>query len=261
MQRRLRAVLAPVILVLLAFASAASAQAPASTAIPRTADGKPDFSGIWQTLTTASWDIQDHAAQEGVPGGPGIVVGNELPYQPAALARRKQNSAQRATLDPVAKCYLPGIPRLLYMPYPFQIVQTPDQVMQLFEFVHAVRLIFMAGAHPPGPIDWWLGDSRGRWEGDTLVVDAVHFSDRTWFDAAGNFHSEVMHLVERYTYLGPDHMQYDVRIDDPKVFTRPWDMRVILYRRKEQNAQLYDYECYAFDYERYYPYPQMRSPQ
>jgi hypothetical protein len=259
MQRRLSAVLVLVIPVL--FASAASAQTPASGAIPRTPDGKPDFSGIWQALTTASWDIQDHAAQKGVPGGPGIVVGNEIPYQPSALERKKQHYAQRATLDPVAKCYLPGIPRLLYMPYPFQIVQTPDQVMQLFEFVHAVRLIFMTGAHPPGPIDWWLGDSRGRWEGDTLVVDAVHFSDRTWFDAAGNFHSEAMHLVERYTYLGPDHIQYDVRIEDLKVFTRPWDMRVVLYRRKEQNAQLYDYECYAFDYEKYYPYPQMRSPQ
>jgi hypothetical protein len=261
MQRRLLAILLPIILVLLAPASTASAQAPAAHAIPRTPDGRPDFSGIWQALTTASWDIQDHAAQKGVPGGPGIVVGSEIPYQPAALARKKQNYDRRATDDPVAKCVLPGVPRLLYMPFPFQIVQTPNEVTMLFEFVHAVRFIFMTGTHPPGPIEWWLGDSRGRWEGDTLVVDAVHFNDQTWFDNAGNFHSEALHLVERYTMIDPDHIRYDVRVEDPKVFTRPWDMSVILYRRREQNAQLYDYECYAFDYEKYYPYPQMRSPR
>jgi hypothetical protein len=244
-------------LVLIAVASTASAQGT----IPRTADGKPDFSGLWQTLTAATWDIQDHAAQKGVPGGPGIVVGNEIPYQPSALARKKQNYDRRTTDDPVAKCYLPGVPRLLYMPHPFQIVQTPNELMMLFEFVHAVRFVFLSGRHPEGPIEWWLGDSRGRWEGDTLVVDVVHFNDQTWFDNAGNFHSEALHLVERFTYLDADHLQYDVRVEDPKVFTRPWDMRVILYRRKEPSAQLYDYECYAFDYEKLYPYPQMRTPQ
>ena len=261
MQRHSQAVLVPIILVLLASASPASAQGTAAGAIPRAPDGRPDFSGIWQALTTASWDIQDHAAQKGVPGGPGIVVGNEIPYQPAALARKKQLSERRATEDPVAKCYLPGIPRLLYMPHPFQIVQTPNELMMLFEFVHAVRFVFLTGMHPAGPIEWWLGDSRARWEGDTLVVDAVHFNAETWFDNAGNFHSEALHLVERFTYLDPDHIQYDVRVEDPKVFTRPWEMRVILYRRREANAQLYDYECYAFDYEKYYPYPQMRNPQ
>ncbi len=261
MQLRLPAVIGPAILLLLASVSTAAAQAPAPAGIPRTPDGKPNFSGIWQALTTASWDIQDHGAQKGVPGGPGIVVGNEIPYQPSALARKKQNYDRRATDDPVARCYLPGVPRLLYMPFPFQIVQTPNEVMMLFEFVHAVRFVFLTGTHPAGPIEWWLGDSRARWEGDTLVVDAVHFNDQTWFDNAGNFHSEAMHLVERLSYLDADHLQYDVRVEDPKVFTRPWDMRVILYRRKEQNAQLYDYECYAFDYEKYYPYPEMRNPQ
>jgi hypothetical protein len=260
MRLRLPASTLALLLVLVACAPPAAAQAPPS-AIPRTPDGKPNFSGVWQALTTASWDIQDHGAQKGVPGGPGIVVGNEIPYQPAALARKKQNYAARATEDPVAKCYLPGIPRLLYMPHPFQIVQTPNELMMLFEFVHAVRFVFLSGQHPPGPIEWWLGDSRGRWEGDTLVVDAVHFNDQTWFDNAGNFHSEALHLVERFTYLDADHVQYDVRVEDPKVFTRAWDMRVILYRRKEPNAQLYDYECYAFDYEKYYPYPEMRTPQ
>jgi len=230
-------------------------------AIPRTADGKPDFSGIWQVTNTAAWDIQAHAAQKGVPGGPGVVEGNEIPYQPWALAKKKENYERRATLDPEAKCYLPGVPRLNYMPFPFQIVQTPDEIITMYEYVHAVRYIFMKGAHPKGPIDWWLGDSRGRWEGDTLVVDVVHFNDQTWFDRAGNFHSDALHLIERYTPIGPDHIQYDVTVEDPKVFTRPWNMSMILYRHKEKLFQLFDYECYAFDLQHLYPYPEMRVPR
>ena len=250
------------LLVVTSASPASGSQAPNAAAIPRTADGRPDLSGIWQVLSTASWDIQDHAAQKGVPGGPGIVVGNEIPYQPWALAKKKENYDRRAELDPENKCYLPGVPRLMYMPFPFQIVQTPNELTMLFEYVHAVRFIFTNGTpHPRGPIEWWLGDSRGRWEGDTLVVDVVHFNDATWFDRAGNFHSEALHLVERYTPLDADHIQYDVTVEDPKVFTRPWNMSTILYRRRERNVQLFDYECYAFDFEKYYPYPEMRSPQ
>jgi hypothetical protein len=242
-------------------AAGRATQEPGATSIPRTADGKPDLSGVWQVLNTAAWDIQDHSAQKGVPGGQGVVEGHDIPYQPWALAKKKENYEQRATLDPEAKCYLPGVPRLNYMPFPFQIVQTPDEIMVLYEYVHAVRYIFMKGTHPAGPIDWWLGDSRARWEGDTLVVDAVHFNDQTWFDRAGNFHSDALHLVERYTLIGPDHIQYDVTVEDPKVFTRPWNMSMILYRHKEKLFQLFDYECYAFDVQHLYPYPEMRVPR
>jgi hypothetical protein len=248
-------------LCLVCASAESNAQAPGTVAIPRTADGKPDFSGFWQAMTSASWDIQAHAAQRGIPGGPGVVEGNEIPYQPWALARKKENYDQRATRDPDNKCYLPGIPRINYMPFPFQIIQTADEIVTLYEYVHAVRYIFMKGEHPKGPIDWWLGDSRGRWEGDTLVVDVVHFSDQTWFDKAGNFHSEALHLVERFTMIGPDHIQYTVTVEDPKVFTRPWNMSMILYRHKEKLFQLYDYECYGFDYQHLYPYPEMRVPR
>src|SRR5947207_711486 len=173
--------------------------------IPRTADGKPDLSGIWQVMNTAASDIQDHAAQKGVPAGPGVVEGNDIPYKPEALAQKKKNYDQRATLDPDNKCYLPGVPRITYMPYPFQIVQKPNELTILYEYVHTVRYIFANGApHPKGPIEWWLGDSRGRWEGDTLVVDVVHFNDQTWFDRAGNFHSDALHVVERYTPTDAD---------------------------------------------------------
>ncbi len=231
------------------------AQAPG--AAPRTADGKPDFSGIWQVMNTAAWDIQDHQARKGVPAGLGVVEGNELPYQPAALARKRENFQNRETADPEAKCYLPGVPRLMYMPYPFQIFQSPAMVTMLFEYVHATRYVYTNGtSHPPGHIDWWMGDSRGRWEGDTLVVDVIDFNDQTWFDRAGNFHSEELHLVERFTLLYADHINYEVTVEDPKVFTRPWRMSMILYRHSEKNSQLLEYDCYAFDEEFHPPVPQ-----
>ena len=217
------------------------------TAVPRAPDGHPDLAGIWQIMNTAAWDLEPHIAQLDVPAGVGVIEGSQIPYTPAALAKKKENYEKRATLDPDSKCFLPGVPRVMYMPFPFQIVQTPTLMTFLFEYVHAVRNIFMNTSHPAGPIEWWMGDSRGRWEGDTLVVDVVHFNADTWFDKAGNFHSEEMHLVERFTLIGPDHINYEVTIEDPKVFTRPWKIRIILYRHKETNLRLLEYECYSFD--------------
>jgi hypothetical protein len=225
-------------------------QAPAAAQardVPRAADGKPDFSGIWQAMNTAAWDIQDHTAQKGIPAGQGVVDGNEIPYQPAALAKKNENYKNRATADPVSKCYLPGVPRIMYMAYPFQMFQTPTYVAMVFEYVHAVRHIYVNSQHPAGPIEWWMGDSRARWEGDTLVVDVVHFNEDTWFDAAGNFHSDALHLVERYSYVDRNHINYEVTVEDPKVFTRPWKMTMPLYRRIDRGMQILDYECHSFE--------------
>jgi len=224
----------------------AQAPSPAYTP-PRTKDGHPDLQGIWQVLNTAAWNIQDHNAELGVPAGRGVVEGNEIPYRPEALEKKKQNFANRAALDPEGKCWLSGVPRITYMPYPFQIVQQADKVNILYEYNHTLRHIYMNGnPHPEGPIDWWMGDSRGRWEGNTLVVDVVHFTDQTWFDRAGNFHSEQLHVVERYTPTDRDHMLYEVTIEDPTVFTRPWKMSMPLYRRVESEAEVLEYECYAY---------------
>ena len=214
---------------------------------PRTRDGHPDLQGIWQVLSTAAWDLEDHQATLGTPAGRGVVEGGAIPYQPWALAKKKENLEKRAALDPETKCYLPGVPRITYMPYPFQIVQQADKVTILYEHASAVRYIYMNGApHPRGPIEWWMGDSRGRWEGTTLVVDVVHFNDRTWFDRAGNFHSDALHVVERYTPTSPYHLLYDVTIEDPKVFARPWKMSMPLYRRQERNSELLEYQCHAY---------------
>jgi hypothetical protein len=226
--------------------SAQTGAANAGTTIHRTADGKPDLSGIWQVMNTAAWDIQDHNAQKGIPAGQGVVEGNELPYTAEAAAKKKLNFENRATADPETKCYLPGVPRATYMPFPFQIVQSPTQVTILYEYAHTVRNIFLNSAHIEGQLFWWMGDSRGRWEGDTLVVDVTDFNDETWFDRAGNFHSADLHVIERYTALDADHIGYEATIEDAKVFTRPWKMSMILNRHKEKNLRLLEYECFSF---------------
>ena len=212
---------------------------------PRTADGNPDLQGVWQAMNTAVWNIQDHSAELGIPAGQGVVVGDDLPYQPWALEQRQENYRNRLSEDSEANCKMVGVPRITYMPYPFQIFQTTDQIVMTYEWVHSIRNVFMTGEHLPGPIEWYLGDSRGHWEGDTLVVDVVHFTGETWLDRSGNFHSPSLHVVERYTRTGPDHMLYEVTIDDSEVFTESWQMSMPLYRRVESDVRVLEYECYA----------------
>jgi len=240
----------------------ASMPAAAQTsAIRRTADGKPDMNGIWQTLNTAAWNIQDHVGQLGVPPGQGVVEENEVPYQPAAAAKKQENFANRAADPTEANCYMPGVPRATYMPFPFEIVQTPKTIAIRYEFAHAVRTISMDGSpHPEGLPDTWMGDSRGRWEGDTLVVDVKNFNDQTWFDHAGNFHSDALHVVERYTLADSDHILYEAAIEDPKVFTRTWKMSMPLYRRVDKNARLLEYECVFYLQEEKYKNAPFKRP-
>jgi hypothetical protein len=207
--------------------------------------GQPDLNGIWQALNTAAWDIQDHSGQLGVPPGQGVVEGAEIPYQPWALKKKQENYASRTTADLTeSNCFLPGVPRATYMPYPFEIVETPTRIAIRYEFAHALRVIPMDGSpHPDGLPDAWMGDSRGRWEGNTLVVDVRNLDERTWFDRAGNFHSDALHVVERYTPIDAGHMQYEATIEDPKVFTRPWKISMPLYRVVDKDATLLEYEC------------------
>jgi hypothetical protein len=242
-------------------ATTVQAQQPAGRAqgapyrAPRAADGHPDLNGIWQAVNTANWDLQDHAARKGpvtvlgasfsIPAGVGVVEGNEIPYQPWAAAKKKQNAESWLTLDPEIKCYMPGVPRATYSPYPFQIVQSRDRILIAYEFASASRIVRMTKTED-APLDSWMGWSRGHWEGDTLVVDVTGLNDQTWFDRAGNFHSEALHVIERYTRTGPDHLSYEATIEDPKVFTRPWKISMPLYRRMEKNAQLLEYKCVEF---------------
>jgi hypothetical protein len=232
---------------------------------PRTPDGKPNLNGIWQTANTANWDIQDHPPRQGpvlalgaafsVPGGLGVVDGNVIPYQPWAAAKKKENGERWLWADPEIKCFLPGVPRATYMPYPLQIVQTapPADLFIQYEFAGAMRIVHMNSTER-SPIDSWMGWSRGRWEGEALVIDVTDFNDQTWFDRAGNFHSDALHVVERYVARSPDVLDYEATIEDPKVFTRTWKMRMPLYRRAEKNARLIEYKCVEFVEEMMYGY-------
>jgi hypothetical protein len=222
---------------------------------PRAADGHADLNGIWQAVNTANWDLQDHPARRGpvialgasfsIPAGAGVVEGNDIPYQPWAKEKKKQNAENWLTLDPEIKCYMPGVPRATYQPHPFQIVQSRDTILISYEFASASRIVRMTNAGE-APLDSWMGWSRGHWEGDTLVVDVTGLNDQTWFDRAGDFHSEALHVIERYTRTGADHLSYEATIEDPKVFTRPWKISMPLYRRQEKNAQLLEYKCVEF---------------
>jgi hypothetical protein len=239
------ALCAVVSLMLLPARGEMQAQGPAN-AFPRTKDGKPNLTGVWQAVNTAAWDIQDHTAQLGVPAGQGVVEGNEIPYLPSAAARKKENYEKRATEDPETRCFLPGVPRAAYMPFPFQIMQGANHVAIGYEYAHAARRIYLDGKPHPEALDFWMGESRGRWQGDTLVVDVRNLNDKTWFDRAGNFHSDALHVIEQYTPITAYHLQYEATIEDPKVFSRPWKMRMPLYRRMEPNARILEYECVAY---------------
>jgi hypothetical protein len=237
---------------------AALAAIPASSQAyraPRMADGHPNLNGIWQALNTANWDLQDHSAQPGPmwqtgaigsePAGSGVVEGNDIPYTPAALAKKKENFAKRRTDDPEAKCYLPGIPRANYMPFPFQIVESNKDILFVYEYASANRLVNMGKPVEAGS-DTWMGTSNGKWEGETLVVDVTGLNGLAWFDRAGNFGSDNLHVVERFTRTGADHMLYEATIEDSKTYTRPWKISMTLYRRVEKNAQLMEFKCVEF---------------
>ncbi|HEX5430551.1 MAG TPA: hypothetical protein VFW83_01190 [Bryobacteraceae bacterium] len=210
------------------------------------ADGHPDLQGIWQARNTAAYGLEAHSAAKGILAGPSVIVDppdGKIPYKLGMAAKRMENFKKRASADPLAKCFLPGVPRIMYLHYPFQIFQTPQYVIMAFEFVHATRTIYLDGAKHPDDIDFWLGDSRGRWEGNTLVVDVGDNNGMTWLDSAGDFSSNALHVVERFTRTSPETLQYQATIEDPKVFTRPWTIRMPLYRNPDPNAQLYEYEC------------------
>jgi hypothetical protein len=225
--------------------SDAFAQIPSVGALPRTADGKPNFQGIWQVRGRAAYDLEDHAARDGMPAGRSVVEGGKIPYQPSAAAKKLENYTNRKTADPLAKCFLPGIPRIMYLEFPFQIFQTRDHVAMTFEWSQVFRLIYTNRRQRlHDGVESWMGDSRGRWEGDTLVVDVTSQNDQTWLDMAGNFHSADMHVVERYTFLDADTIRYLVTIEDAKVFTRPWTIRLTFHRQKHMDRIL-EYQCQA----------------
>jgi hypothetical protein len=237
--------------------------------IPRLPNGKPNMNGIWQVLNTANWDLQAHSARPAlamrpgpvvpvpakeviafgavgsVPSGVGVVEGDEIPYRPEALAKKKENQENWLSRDPEIKCYLPGVPRATYMPFPFQILQSDKAFFIAYEYAGAVRNIYLKDPGPP-QVDTWMGQSVGRWEGDAFVVDSNGFNDMSWFDRSGNHHSEMLKVTERYTMTSPDHIQYEATMEDPRTFTRPWKVSMPLYRHVNRDARLGQFKCVEF---------------
>ena len=226
---------------------------------PERIAGKPNLNGIWQALSTAHWNLEGHSAEAikdfwqlgaiaAIPAGQSVVVGGTIPYKPEALAKRDENRAGWPASDPEAKCYMPGIPRATYMPYPFQIVQGEgDVILFAYEYANANRPVYMNPKdHLIAPVDLWMGRSNGRWDGDTLVIEVNSNIDQTWLDRAGNHHSSAMVVTERYTLIDEHVMQYEATIDDPETFTRPWTIRMPLYRKIEENARLLEFNCVEF---------------
>jgi hypothetical protein len=212
---------------------------------PRTPDGKPDLQGYWERAFT-SQDIEEHTGGFGIQAGPSLVVDTpdrKIPYQPWALEARK--SMVDRYISPLASCLPPGVPRHVIAPNGHHIVQTPGYIVHLLEYSHSYRVISLTGApHVPGTFRLFQGDSRGRWEGNTLVVDVTNSNGLTWIDNAGNFFSNALHVVERFTLVDADTIHYEARLDDPKVYTRPWTMVSALRRNKERGFELFEQACH-----------------
>lgn len=247
----------------------ASGLAGASENTTTTVAGKPNLNGIWQVLNTANYDLEPHSARAAlamvdgpfnpvpapeivalgavgaVPGGLGVVVGGKIPYQDWALQKKQQNQAQWLQKDPEIKCYLPGVPRATYMPFPFQIFHSDKAIFFAYEYAGAVRNIFLKDPGP-APMDSWMGQSWGYWQGDTLVVEATGFNDQTWLDRSGNFHSDVLKVTERYTRTSAHTIAYEATLEDSKVYTKPWTMQMTLYKRVGMDAQLQQFKCIEF---------------
>ena len=260
-----------VLLGALLYAQLSAAPAAAADYVAPRAPGtdQPDLNGIWQALNEANWNVELHMARpalalrEGplgpvpakgvlalgavgsVPPGVGVVEGGSIPYRPEALEVKKQNQANWLERDPEIKCYLPGVPRATYMPQPFQILQNSSSIFIAYQYAGAVRDIYLEDPGPP-QVDSWMGQSFGRWEGDTLVVEVTGLNGQAWLDRSGNHLSWRAKVTERYTPMGPNHLHYEATIEDPDTFTKPWTISMPLYRRMEPNIQLMDFKCVEF---------------
>jgi len=255
---RFYARLAAPLLVMLSVISVAAE----SDFVPRTADEKPDFNGIWQAIGSAHWNVEPHAADfsplvelgaiGAIPAGLGVVDGGNIPYTSQARAKAQENRADWLSQDPVVKCYMPGVPRATYLPFPFQIIQSPEHVVMAYEFASASRIVYMDRPDFEAPILSWMGHSRGHFEGDSLVIDVTDQVPDTWLDHAGNHHSDALRVTERYTHMGPNTLMYEATLVDPNVYTEEWTMKFPLYRRLDENMQLLEFKCVEFTEELIY---------
>jgi hypothetical protein len=244
-----------------ATAAPAQARGGQQAARPARIAGRPNLNGVYQAIGTAHWNLEDHSASAtsfwqlgaigAIPAGQSVIEGGTIPYLPAALKKRDENRAGWPKTDPEAKCYMGGVPRSNYMPYPFQIVQGQRDILFVYEYASSNRIVHMSNHQEP-PVDSWMGWSNGKWDGDTLVIEVTGHNDDTWFDRSGNHHSNQLKVTERFTPQGDNVLQYEALIEDPRTFSRPWRIRMPLYRRVEPNVQLLEFKCVEFSEELLY---------
>jgi hypothetical protein len=221
-------------------------------------NGKPNLNGIWQAMNSANWNLEAHSAQKipsqwelgalfSIPAGKSVVVEGKIPYLPEAQKQRETFRAEWPKSDPETFCFLPGIPRATYMPYPFQIFQAERDrdILIAYSYATANRTIFMKDHQPP-PVDTWMGRSNGRWEGDTLVVETTGFNARAHLDRAGNHFSSALKVTERFTMENANVIRYEATLEDPQTYSKPWTIRMPLYKHVEPNAELLEHKCVPF---------------
>jgi hypothetical protein len=253
-------------------AAAQPARGGAAVARPARIGTAPNINGIYQAINSANWNLEDHPAADlkqfwqlgaiaAMPAGMTVIGGDgKIPYKPEGLKTREANRKGWPKTDPEAKCYMPGIPRANYMPYPFQIVQGNKDILFVYEFASSNRIVHM-GKPTQSPVDSWMGWANGKWDGNTLVIDNDGFNENSWFDRAGNHHSNQLKVQERFTPRGesgvaavgnPTSLWYEATMTDPETFTRPWKISMYLYRKLEPNAQLLEFKCVEFSEELLY---------
>ena len=241
--------------LLLSLVLVAAGPAAFAADAPRVA-GKPNLNGIWEAMNSANWNLEAHSAQKipsqwqlgalfAIPGGKSVVVGGKIPYLPESLKKREEERAQWPKSDPETFCYLPGIPRATYMPYPFQIVQGNRDILMVYTYGSANRTVHM-GKHEEPPVDSWMGRSEGRWEGDTLVVVTSGFNGRARLDRAGNHFSAALKVTERFKLESPNVIRYEATLEDPQTYSAPWTIRMPLYKHIEENAEILEFKCVPF---------------
>jgi len=261
MRKRSIVALATAAQAILLLSAAGTARAQPKLDRPVRISGHPDFNGVWQALNTAYWNLEAHSVETvpaspgnnlwqlgaiaAIPAGRSVVRGGTIPYLPEALKKRDANRANWPAADPEAKCYMLGVPRATYHDFPFQIFQGDGDLLFVYPFAAANRVVYMKD-HSDLPVDSWMGRSNGTWEGDVLVVTTTSQNGETWLDRAGNHHSNKLKVTERFTLLGPNHIWYEATLDDPLTYSRPWTIEMPLYRSIEQNAQLLEHKCVPF---------------
>jgi hypothetical protein len=239
--------LASVVAALAVASGPLAAQPSAERPVPRAAGGKPDLSGIWvATGAIMLFEGQEaFAAARAADAAAGRPAGNTNeapPYKPEAEAQRQYFLSRQGLDDPMARCLLTGVPRINFRPLPFEIVQLPDRVIMLYEIHHAFRIIPTDGRPPPEDAEpSYLGESVGHWDGDTFVVDVTSFNTNTWLTGVGTIHTEDLRVTERYTRDSFDTIRYEVTMEDPGVFTRPWTLRETF--RLRPGERIREYEC------------------